>query len=162
MPKQFWTQEKTNRLRYLYKHHPEMTRAQIAAELGTTAQAVSTYASKIGIKKGQPNEIRLTDERERWLTANFPHCSNEICALLCGISPRSVVRFAREHGLTKTAQFMKECQAHTAKKARESHLKNGTYNPKGFIIPGSEKFRFKPGHAPHPKKAKADTEAKAV
>lgn len=41
---------------------------------------------------------------------------------------------------------MKDCQRYTAKKAKQSHLKNGTYPPKGFIIPNSEKYRFKPGH----------------
>lgn len=48
---------------------------------------------------------------------------------------------------------MKDCQAFTAKKAKESHLRNGTYPPKGFIIPNREKYYFKPGHIPHKKRA---------
>ena len=48
---------------------------------------------------------------------------------------------------------MRDCQLHTAEKAKLSHLKNGTYPPKGFIIPGSEKYCFKPGHIPTKKRA---------
>ncbi len=34
---------------------------------------------------------------------------------------------------------MKEVQAHTSKKARESHLRNGTYPPKGYYSPNLQK-----------------------
>lgn len=74
--------------------------------------------------------------------------SNEICGIVLGVSPRTVVRFARRLGLSKTAQFMRECQAHTAKKAKESHLRNGTYPAKGYYSPNLQKgakYQFKPG-----------------
>lgn len=142
-----WTKEADEKLRLLYKTTPPLTRVEIATKLGTTAQAVAVRASRLKIKKGQPNAKPLTDEQKRWLRLNFPHMATEICALMLGISNRTCVRRARELGLQKTPQFMKEAQAHTAKKAKESHLKNGTYRPKGYIIPGSEKYRFKPGHA---------------
>ena len=47
---------------------------------------------------------------------------------------------------------MKDCQLHTAKKAKQSHLANGTYPPKGFVVPGREKYYFKKGHKPNNKK----------
>ncbi len=75
--------------------------------------------------------------------------ATEICAMKLGISHRSVVRQARRLGVEKTPQFMKECQAHTSKKARESHLKNGTYPAKGWYSPNLQKgeiYQFKPGH----------------
>lgn len=43
---------------------------------------------------------------------------------------------------------MRGCQRATAAKARESHIVNGTYPPKGYIIPGSERYRFKKGETP--------------
>ena len=38
---------------------------------------------------------------------------------------------------------MREAQALAAKKAKESHLRNGTYTPKGFKIPRREENYFK-------------------
>lgn len=141
-----WTELEVVELRKL---KPTKTNRELAEIFGTTPGAVAQKCNDIGIKRGrQPNAICLTYNQELWLKLNFPHIANSICALFLGISLRSVVRQARKLGLQKTPQFMKEAQAHTARKAKESHLRNGTYPPKGFIIPGSEAFRFKPGHAP--------------
>lgn len=65
--------------------------------------------------------------------------ANAICALYLGMSESSVFRFAREMGLRKTEQFMREAQLHAAKKAKESHLRNGTYPPKGWYSPNLQK-----------------------
>lgn len=140
-----WTAERNQELRELYK---TMTAPELAKHFGTTIQSIYMQAWHIGLRKDQPNKIRLTREQEIWLRINFPHMSNLICAMLLGISPRSVVRQARRLGLSKTAQFMRECQAHTSKKARESHLKNGTYPAKGYYSPNLQKgakYQFKPG-----------------
>ncbi len=116
-----------------------MTGPELAAYFNTSVQAVYVQAHKIGLNKSQPNKIELTTERAVWMRCNFPHMSNVICGLILGVSPRTVVRFARRLGLAKTGQFMCECQAHTAKKARESHLKNGTYPAKGYSRPTCKK-----------------------
>ena len=99
----------------------------------------------------QPCKIHLTPQQELWLKLNFPHMATKICALILGISHRSVIRQARRLGVVKTEQFMKECIAHTCKKAKESHLKNGTYPQKGYYSPNlqkGQKYQFKPGHKP--------------
>jgi len=49
--------------------------------------------------------------------------------------------------LKKTKQFQTKCQRNAAAKAKESHLANGTYPPKGFVIPKSAENRFKPGES---------------
>lgn len=139
-----WTESEVADLRRL---KPTKTNRELAVIFGTTPGAIAQKCTAIGIKRGdQPNTIHLTNQQKLWLKINFPHMANCICAMFLGISPSSVVRQARRLGLQKTPQFMKEAQLHTAKKAKESHLKNGTYPPKGFIIPGSEAYRFKPGH----------------
>ena len=69
-----------------------------------------------------------------------------ICALYLGVSESSVKRIARSIGLQKTAQFMREAQAHAAKCAKESHLRHGTYPTKGWYSPNLQKgqqYRFK-------------------
>jgi len=91
--------------------------------------------------------IELTPAQEAWLRKHFKHTKNAEIAERLGISETSVHRFARKWGLTKTKQFRRKVQADVAAAAKASHLRNGTYPPKGYIIPGSEAYRFKPGES---------------
>lgn len=95
-----------------------------------------------------PTKITLTQRQEAWLVRHFRNTKNAEIAEHLGISESSVHRFARELGLKKTGRFMKKCQAATSVAAKLSHLRNGTYPPKGYIIPGSEKYRFPKGGRP--------------
>lgn len=143
-----WTQQEETELRELYG---TMTAEALAVRFGTTCRTIYAKCQRLGLRKDQPNKIRLTSQQELWLRLNFPHMATEICALFLGISYRSVIRQARCLGLQKTARFMKECQAHTAKKAYESHVKNGTFPKKGYYSPNlqkGEQYQFKPGHKP--------------
>ena len=90
-------------------------------------------------------KIILTPDQEKWLIAHFKHTKNEEIAKRLGVSETTVHRFARKLGLKKTARHMKATQRNAADKAQESHRRNGTYPPKGYIIPGSEEHRFKKG-----------------
>lgn len=90
----------------------------------------------------------LTGKQEAWLVRHFKHTKNaDLCAKL-GISETALHRFARKLGLTKTRRFMKKVQANAAAKAKESHLAFNTYPPKGYRIPRSEEFQFRPGEKP--------------
>lgn len=140
-----WTPQEEDELRELYG---SMTAEALAVRFGTTYRAIYQKCNKMGLKKEQPCKIHLTPQQELWMKIHWPHMSNEICAIFLGISHRSVVRQARRLGLQKTEQFMCECQAHTAKRAKESHLKNGTYPAKGYYSPNLQKgeaYQFKPG-----------------
>lgn len=97
---------------------------------------------------GKTDKIALTPEQERWLVAHFRHTKNDDIMERLGISHSTLHRKARELGLTKTRQFMRKVQREAADKAKASHLRNGTYPPKGYIIPRSEEFRFKAGVTP--------------
>lgn len=140
-----WTDEETEELRRIFH---TMTAKQLALRFGTTALAVHQKCWKLGLKKGCDHaRIRLSQEDILWLRLNFPHMATAICALRLGVSPRTVVRLARQYGLEKTPQFMKEAQAHTAARAKESHLRNGTYPAKGWYSPNLQKgqqHQFKP------------------
>lgn len=146
--KKRWTKAEENELRELYG---SQTAEALALHFGTTKLALYQKCNKLGLKKEQPNKIHLSPQQELWLKLNFPHMATKICALILGISHRSVIRQARRLGVVKTEQFMKECIAHTCKKAKESHLKNGTYPQKGYYSPNlqkGQKYQFKPGHKP--------------
>lgn len=144
-----WSQEEIDELRRLYAS--TMTAQQIADVIGRPLRAVYVKAHKLGLPaKSDPNKIKLDTEQTQWLRRAYPHIRTEICATRLGISPRSVVRIARKMGLTKTTEFMKDSQAYTARKAKESHLRNGTYPPKGVVNDNLKKgapFRYKPGHS---------------
>ena len=88
-------------------------------------------------------EIRtLTEAQTAWLCRHFRNTKNADLVAKLGISESGLHRLARQYGLRKTPQFMRKVQAATTAAAKASHLKNGTYPPKGYIIPRSEEFRF--------------------
>ena len=89
----------------------------------------------------------LTDKQEKWLIRHYLHTKNEEIALKLGISQASVHRFARALGLKKSRQYMVKCQQACSEAAKQSHLINNTYPPKGYKIPGREKYQFKPGES---------------
>ena len=97
---------------------------------------------------GKVYKITLTPEQETWLVRHFKHTRNAEAAVRLGISERSLTRIARRLGLEKSRQFMRKTQRNAADKAKESHLRNGTYPPKGYRIPRSEEFQFKAGVTP--------------
>ena len=145
-----WTPEEIEELKRVFR---TMTARQLAERFGTTERAIHVKCFRLGLKKGYDHaRIRLSREDKLWLQLNFPHMSNEICAMKLGVSLRTVVRLARWYGFEKTPQFMKECQAHTSKKAKESHLRNGTYPAKGCYSPNLRKgevYQFKPKSLRH-------------
>lgn len=154
-----WSQDETNKLRERYS--TDLTAQQIADELGRPLRAVYQKAHKLGLSaKPNPKKITLDIEQTAWLRSAYPHIRTEICAIRLGISPRSVIRIAQKMKLKKTSEFMREVQAYTAKRAKESHQKNGTYPPKGVVNDNLQKgtpYRFKPGH-PNTRRKQDETE----
>lgn len=90
-------------------------------------------------------KITLTEKQEKWLKTHFLHTKNAEIAEKLGISETSVHRIVRVLGLKKSPQFMAKCMRATVEAAKQSHIKNGTYPPKGYAIPNREKTQFKPG-----------------
>lgn len=132
-----WTDEMDAELRRLY---PTTTAPELARRFGVTTGAVRQRLRRIGLRrKEQPGKIHLTLEQQMWMRRNYPCMATAICALYLGVSESSVKRIACAMGLQKTAQFMREAQAHAARRARESHLRNGTYPPKGWYSPNLQK-----------------------
>ena len=97
----------------------------------------------------------LTPEKEQWLLRHFKHTKNDEIKRKLGISDGSLHRFARAHGLKKSTQFHNKCMKATTDAAKASHLANGTYPQKGFVIPNAH--RFQPGH-----KEKASVKARRL
>ena len=138
-----WNDKNTAKLTALYH---KATAEEVARVLGTTKRAVYKKACALGLHKKQPHAIVLTAQQEGWLVRNYPHISTGVCATILGISLRTVNRNARRLGLSKTDTYIRESQLHAAAKAKESHIRNGTYPPKGYYSPNlrkGEPYQFK-------------------
>ena len=96
----------------------------------------------------QTTKIVLTPEQEAWLVKHFRNTKNDILMEKLGLKFSTFHRLVRQLGLKKTKQFMKKCQKATSDAAKASHIANGTYPPKGYRIPRSEEFQYKPGDKP--------------
>ena len=140
-----WSPEEIQRLRDEYRQRIPID--EIAARHGRSRSAVAVKAYRLRLRMGIPTKIRLTAAQKLWLRANFPNMRSQLCASYLGISLRSCIRIARGMGLEKTPQFMKECQAFSLRRARESHTRNHTWPPKGVVNANLAKgaaYRFKP------------------
>lgn len=138
-----WTKAEEAELRALYATH---TAEELAARFGTTKTALYQKCFKLGLKKEQPCKIRLTPSQVLWLRNNYPHISTEVCALILGVSHRTVSRRARALGLAKTEAYRREAHAHGVELARQTALRNGSYPPKGYYSPNLQKgeaYRFR-------------------
>jgi len=93
-------------------------------------------------------KIVLTPEQEAWLAKHYRNTKNDILMERLGLKFSTFHRIVRQLGLKKTGRFMKKCQKECSDAAKESHLRNGTYPPKGYRIPRSEEFQIKPGEKP--------------
>ena len=96
----------------------------------------------------QGTKIVLTPEQEAYLVKHYKNTKNDILMEKLGLKFSTFHRFVRALGLKKTKQFIKKCQRATSEAAKASHLANGTYPPKGYRIPRSEEFQYKPGDKP--------------
>ena len=84
--------------------------------------------------------MEITASQEAWLIKHYKHTKNAEVAAYLGISQSTMHRIVRKLGLKKTPQFMRKCQQATTAAAKESHLRNGTYPPKGYVIPNRPTF----------------------
>jgi hypothetical protein len=84
--------------------------------------------------------MEITASQEAWLIKHYKHTKNAEVAAHLGISQSTMHRIVRKLGLKKTPQFMRKCQQATTAAAKESHLRNGTYPPKGYVIPNRPTF----------------------
>ena len=84
--------------------------------------------------------MEVTASQETWLIKHYKHTKNAEVAAHLGISESTMHRIVRKLGLKKTPQFIRKCQQAAAAAAKESHLRNGTYPPKGYVIPNRYSF----------------------
>lgn len=122
--------------------------ADIAKLLGRSIYAVNVKGSLLGLKR--PKGIVWTDKQLYTLRALFPTMFNRDLAKLIGVSQRTMIRKARELGLSKTPTFHEDKKYDIArrtsdalKRKRQSGAcwpvfeKGNHYNPEGEFKPGN-------------------------
>lgn len=91
--------------------------------------------------------IELTPKQEAYFVKHFKHTKNAELAEKLGISLRTVNRLATLYGLKKSPQFMHKMQIAASDAAKVYNVTHNNYPPKGYRIPRSEEFQFRPGES---------------
>ena len=137
------TQEFREEVRRLKKEG--VPRKEIADKFGLSLKAVEHILYDKPVLLTGTKGRELTEKELRWFIKHYQHTRNDEIQVKLNITYSSLHRIARQYGLKKSRQFMKMTQEEATRKAKESHEMNGTYHPKGYIIPRSEEFRLKKG-----------------
>lgn len=92
--------------------------------------------------------IEWTSEMIETITSKFATTFNcDLADELC-VSVRTMIRKARELGLEKEPGFLDKKRKKISQMAKDARRPNPTKGQKGWTVPGSEKYQFKPGHVP--------------
>ena len=106
------------------------------------------YLPRAKKKKRNHTKITWTDAMLAELTILFPITFNKELARKMGISPRSLIRKARELCLEKEPGFLESRRSEIATMATEAHPPHPHKGQKGWCVPNSEQTRFKKGDVP--------------
>lgn len=137
------TQEFKEEVRRLKKER--MPRKEIADKFGLSLKAVEHILYDKPVLLTGTKGRELTEKELLWFIKHYQHTRNDEIQVKLNITYSSLHRIARQYGLKKSRHFMKMTQGEATRKAKESHELNGTYPPKGYVIPRSEEFRLKKG-----------------
>lgn len=97
-------------------------------------------------KRAYRPKIIWTDKMLYMLRKEFPFQYNKVLAKKLSISWRSLVRKARELGVDKEPDFLDKRRDEITAMVIKANPQQPTKGQKGFVIPNSEKYRFKPGN----------------
>lgn len=157
-----WTFKELDTLR---REFPKRTNDEMVKLLPKRSrEAIIQKASKLGLKK-QRYGIEWTPQMLKLLHMFFPTMFNDALAKWLGVSPRTLIRKARELGLEKEPGFLEKRKDDIQRKAgdalRQRGDREGTWFKKG--IRHNPAGEFKPGHKESPEtKAKRSEALKAT
>ena len=105
---------------------------------------ISTRKSKRKPRK----PVQWEQHRLDYLTANFATTFNKDLAAALGCGWRTVIRKARELGLEKEPGFLDKNRPEIVNRIQKVRVHNPNQKGKGYFVPNSEQYRFKPGNVP--------------
>lgn len=138
-PKRYrrWTYDERLLLEQLKKEGVAL--AEIAERLGRTPKAVRMMLYQPTCSPDKVSK-QITPQQEQWLVKHYKHTPNAEIMEKFSISYSMLHRAVRALGLRKSKQFMRKTVLYASEQAKKSHLANGTYPPKGYVIPNRHKF----------------------
>lgn len=100
---------------------------------------------RIAMERNKYSKIILSEAEQQWMRDNFCNTKNAEIAAYLGISPRTVVRIARDMGLVKHPDFTKAMQRNASEHgARVNRANGGNAGTKNLLLYGKA-YRFKKG-----------------
>jgi len=121
----------------------------IARYLGRTKSAVYKKAYDIGLT-GKPTGIIWDSQMIMKLKNEFPIRFNNELAVDLGVSPRTLIRKARELNIEKESGFLVKRREIITEMATSAHPENLHKGVKGWSVKNSENTRFKKGRPKNP------------
>lgn len=112
---------------------------------GKTRSCGCLRSDSVRMVRGGFHKLDVSERTKNWIRKHYKHTKNAEIMERFGLSDGWLHRFARAEGLKKTPQFLRKVQLEASAHAKQSHLRNGTFPPKGYVIPGREKNGFKKG-----------------
>jgi hypothetical protein len=146
MQKLNWTKEEEF---FLTENYHLKSLEELQQTLNKPIKGIYHKARRLKLKREyQGNKKQWSDEMIEKLKSEYPVRLTKEIAKDFGFGYRTVIRKARELNLVKAVDFIQI----NREKISELIAKNKPVNPnkgvKGFIIPNSEKYRFKKGELP--------------
>lgn len=114
-----WTQANVDYLKAKYANTPA---EEIAEHIGVTKTCVQQKAHLLGLKAKNKRKIVFTLEQRNWMRRNYPHISNKVCAMYLGCCMDKVRDLARDLGLVKTQEFIREARVRAGKRGADKRL----------------------------------------
>ena len=115
-------------------------------------EAYELYIPPVPVKANKKRAYRATvqwpQKRIDYLVANFATKFNRDLATELGCGWRTVIRKARELGLEKEPGFLDKNRTEIVKRIQKVRVHSPHQQGKGYYVPNSEQFRFKPGNIP--------------
>ncbi|KGI21777.1 hypothetical protein [Hoylesella timonensis] len=96
------------------------------------------------MERNKYSKIILSEAEQEWMCKNFGTTKNADIADHLGISPRTVVRIARDMGLNKTSDFTKAMQQNAADCAAKANRGVGNRGKENLLRYGKA-YQFKKG-----------------
>ncbi len=96
------------------------------------------------MERNKYSKIILSEAEQQWMRKNFGTTKNADIADHLGISPRTVVRIARDMGLNKTSDFTKAMQQNAADCAAKANRGVGNRGKENLLRYGKA-YQFKKG-----------------
>lgn len=119
-------------LRQLEQMYPTTPNRELRKKFGITANGLYKLSNTYGWKKSinsvhMASKVVLTEEQIQWIITHYENTSNLEIVNKFGIGEAALRRIAKQHGLTKSKQFLRKIQLDAIVTSRRVCMSHGIY-----------------------------------